>query len=77
MAVAFEEAVYDKLALFEYILVVEVDDGHARALVDDAGKKGVVASHGNNAAVDTGGSCDDMMFGLKQSLLLERCYYLQ
>ena len=77
MAPIFEEAVYDKLVLFEYILVAAVDDGDARALVDDVGNKGVVACHGGNTAGDTGAASDDMMCGLKQKLLLEHCHYLQ
>ena len=77
MAAIFEEAVYDKLVLFECILVAAVDYGDARALIDDVGYKGVVASHCCNTAGDNGAACDDMMRGLKLSLLINYCHYLQ
>lgn len=62
-------AVVDKVFFFEYTLVAVADDGDARALVDDVGKKGVGASHGDNTAVDIGAACDDLISGLKQDLL--------
>ena len=65
----FEEALYDKLILFEHILVTAVDYGDGKAMVADAGNKVVIA------AVDTRDACDDMMCGLKQKLLLENCHY--
>lgn len=57
MVAAFEEALHDKLVLFEHILVAAVDYGDGKALAD-VGNKGVLA------AADTGASCADMMCGL-------------
>ena len=77
MAATFEEVVYDKLVLFEYIPVAAVDDGDVRALVDDVCNKAVVESHGGNTALGTRATCDGMTCRLKQNLLLEHCSYVQ